>query len=128
MDLLSVSTDVVGGQPPAPPTSVPTAQRSSTNRSSLAGNVDAIDELHAECTADGAIVEELASGLRLRVSPMAFFQASTRAAESLFATVVEMATDGGAAFPACVLDLCCGGGVLGLEAALGRVSVIKVEE
>lgn len=55
---LSVSTDVVGGQPPAPPTSVPTAQRSSTNRSSLAGNVDAIDELHAECTADGAIVEE----------------------------------------------------------------------
>ena len=63
----------------------------------------------------GTIVEELRSGLRLHVSPLAFFQVSTEAAEVLFSTVVEMATTDG--FPDMVLDLCCGGGVLGLEVA-----------
>lgn len=66
---------------------------------------------------DGTIVEELCSGLRLHISPMAFFQASTDAAEVLFRTVVELATEGGRAFPSYLLDLCCGGGVLGLEVA-----------
>ena len=58
-DVLKVSTEVVGGQPPASLTPVPTAQLSSASRS-LASNVDAIDELYADCTAaaDGAIVEE----------------------------------------------------------------------
>ena len=56
-DLLAVSTDVLGGGQPVGP--APTAQRSAS-RGSLAGNVDAIDELYADCTAtaDGAIVED----------------------------------------------------------------------
>lgn len=70
---------------------------------------------------DGAIEEQLESGLRLRVSPLAFFQASTDAAEVLFRTVVELATDSGCAFPGLLLDLCCGGGVLGLEVARAAV-------
>ena len=84
----------------------------------------------------GVISERLASGLRLRVAPLAFFQASTDAAEVLFRTVVEMALgtsppgggggDGGPSSatlpslsppPQLVLDLCCGGGALGLEVA-----------
>jgi len=64
----------------------------------------------------GSIIEELSSGLRLRISPLAFFQASTAAAEVLFRTVVELASgDIGRPFPRLVLDVCCGGGVLGLE-------------
>ena len=70
----------------------------------------------------GSIVEELSSGLRLRVSPLAFFQASTAAAEVLFTTLVELVCERidsspSRRFPALVLDLCCGGGVLGLEVA-----------
>ena len=65
----------------------------------------------------GTIVEELESGLRLSISPLAFFQASTDAAEALFRTVVELATDGSQSFPSLAIDLCCGGGVLGLEVA-----------
>ena len=65
----------------------------------------------------GVIEEVLRSGLKLRISPLAFFQASTDAAEVLFRTVVEFATDGGKQFPSLLFDLCCGGGVLGLEVA-----------
>jgi len=38
----------------------------------------------------GTITEVLASGLRLRISPLAFFQASTSAADVLFATILEL--------------------------------------
>ena len=69
----------------------------------------------------GTIIEELASGLRLQIAPLAFFQASTDAADILFQTVVELALGGekagSAKPPSLVLDLCCGGGALGLEVA-----------
>ena len=55
----------------------------------------------------GVIEEVLRSGLKLRISPLAFFQASTDAAEVLFRTVVEFATDGGKQFPSLLFDLCC---------------------
>ena len=38
----------------------------------------------------GTITEVLSSGLRLRISPLAFFQASTSAADVLFATILEL--------------------------------------
>ena len=51
--------------------------------------------------------EELESGLRLQIAPLAFFQASTDAAEGLFRAVGAWATRGGAAFPA---RPCCDAG------------------
>ena len=45
----------------------------------------------AEPRALGSIHEVLQSGLRLRISPTAFFQASVGAADTLFATIVELA-------------------------------------
>jgi tRNA/tmRNA/rRNA uracil-C5-methylase (TrmA/RlmC/RlmD family) len=65
----------------------------------------------------GCITESLESGLKLRISPAAFFQASTDLAEPLFHTIVDLVSRGGTSFPSLVLDLCCGGGVLGLEVA-----------
>jgi len=94
----------------------------------------------------GTITEVLASGLRLRISPLAFFQASTSAADVLFATILELVArsspDRGqivdsleppppakppslpspplpppSAYPHLLLDLCCGGGAIGLEVA-----------
>ena len=122
-----------------------------------AGPALSAPELHAL----GSIHEVLESGLRLRISPTAFFQASVGAAETLFATIVEFACGGqppprcvetprvavggptalsaptsptaGTAdrppqsrptaasaprsFPPLLLDLCCGGGAIGLEVA-----------
>ena len=111
----------------------------------------------------GSLLEQLSSGLRLRVSPLSFFQASTDASEALFATIAELATwvspsmarsastapyaeqwdeidllapppplpaeaaaaeaapaRGGSPsrhYPSVLLDLCCGGGAIGLEIA-----------
>jgi hypothetical protein len=94
----------------------------------------------------GTITEVLASGLRLRISPLAFFQASTSAADVLFATILELVARSSpdrrqivdsleppppakppslpspplpppSAYPHLLLDLCCGGGAIGLEVA-----------
>jgi SAM-dependent methyltransferase len=108
----------------------------------------------------GTITEVLASGLRLRISPLAFFQASTSAADVLFATILDLVARSSpdrrqivdsleppppakppslpspplpspplpppsaypplpppSAYPHLLLDLCCGGGAIGLEVA-----------
>ena len=123
----------------------------------------------------GTITEVLASGLRLRISPLAFFQASTSAADVLFATIVELVAGLSpdrrqivdsiepsppakppsppslpslpsptsppsppslpslpsppspplpppSAYPHLLLDLCCGGGAIGLEVARAAVA------
>ena len=106
-----------------------------------AGEGDGANEVSSG--AAGAITEVLGSGLRLRISPLAFFQASTAAADVLFGTVLELVTASPMAsstassppqplpsdadpsllqapkpaFPRLLLDLCCGGGVIGLEIA-----------
>jgi tRNA/tmRNA/rRNA uracil-C5-methylase (TrmA/RlmC/RlmD family) len=75
---------------------------------------------------DGSITEALGNGLRLRVSPGAFFQTSTEGAELLFGAILDACTasyDGiegeasGPVFPSLLIDVCCGGGAIGLYIA-----------
>jgi tRNA (uracil-5-)-methyltransferase len=66
-----------------------------------------------------ALEEELL-GLKFQLSPTAFFQVNTRAAELLYSKVRELAT---AAVPSgtdvTVFDVCCGTGTIGLCVAAG---------
>jgi 23S rRNA (uracil1939-C5)-methyltransferase len=86
----------------------------------------------AETTRDGdtqivkgeaALQEELA-GLRLRISPDAFFQTNTEMAERLYASAVELA---GLSGRETVLDLFCGIGTIALVLALDAGEVFGVE-
>ena len=107
--LVTLLSSADGGMPPLP-VELGDGQRGGEQ------DGDAISDAGPRAEA-GAIHEVLNSGLRLRISPSAFFQASTQAAEVLFATVVELVTLQRRATPSLVLDLCCGGGSLGLEVA-----------
>jgi 23S rRNA (uracil1939-C5)-methyltransferase len=86
----------------------------------------------AETTRDGdtqivkgeaALLEEIA-GLRLRISPDAFFQTNTEMAERLYASAVELA---GLSGRETVLDLFCGIGTIALVLALDAGEVFGVE-
>jgi 23S rRNA (uracil1939-C5)-methyltransferase len=86
----------------------------------------------AETTRDGdtqivkgeaAVLEEIA-GLRLRISPDAFFQTNTEMAERLYASAVELA---GLSGRETVLDLFCGIGTIALVLALDAGEVFGVE-
>lgn len=62
---------------------------------------------------DQCIQEDLL-GLTFRISPHAFFQVNTPAAEVLYTVIQEWAQlDGGST----VLDVCCGTGTIGLTLA-----------
>ena len=63
----------------------------------------------------GGVLEERLGGLRLRISPGAFFQVCTGAAEVLLRAVADAVSAGG--WPALVIDACCGGGAIGLTIA-----------
>ncbi|XP_063227966.1 tRNA (uracil-5-)-methyltransferase homolog A-like [Bacillus rossius redtenbacheri] len=69
------------------------------------------------------VLEEL-SGLRFRVSPQAFFQVNTPAAEVLYGAVAELAAP---APGAAVLDVCCGTGTIGLSLAQKTGQVLGIE-
>ena len=70
-----------------------------------------------------AIEEELA-GLRLRISPDAFFQTNTEMAERLYSSAVELA---GLSGRERVLDLYCGIGTIAIVLALDAREVFGVE-
>jgi 23S rRNA (uracil1939-C5)-methyltransferase len=72
----------------------------------------------------GEAVEEELSGLRLRISPDAFFQTNTEMAERLYATAAELA---GLTGRERVLDLYCGIGTIALVLAPDAREVFGVE-
>jgi 23S rRNA (uracil1939-C5)-methyltransferase len=86
----------------------------------------------AETTRDGetevvkgsAYLEEELSGLRLRISPDAFFQTNTEMAERLYGSAIELA---GLSGRERVLDLFCGIGTIALALALDAGEVWGVE-
>src|SRR5215216_1722609 len=71
-----------------------------------------------------AVLEEELSGLRLRISPDAFFQTNTEMAERLYGTAAEFA---GLTGRERVLDLFCGIGTIALVLALDSAEVWGVE-
>ncbi|XP_038059258.1 tRNA (uracil-5-)-methyltransferase homolog A-like, partial [Patiria miniata] len=72
---------------------------------------------------DEHITEELL-GLKFRISPDAFFQVNTKAAEVLYTTVADWAQ----VTPATtVLDVCCGTGTIGITLAKRVKKVIGIE-
>ncbi|KAM7331407.1 tRNA (uracil-5-)-methyltransferase homolog A isoform X3 [Alexandromys fortis] len=72
---------------------------------------------------DQCIQEDLL-GLTFRISPQAFFQVNTPAAEVLYTVIQEWAQlDGGST----VLDVCCGTGTIGLALAPKVKRVIGIE-
>jgi 23S rRNA (uracil1939-C5)-methyltransferase len=86
----------------------------------------------AETTRDGetevvkgsAYLEEELSGLKLRISPDAFFQTNTEMAERLYGSAIELA---GLTGRERVLDLFCGIGTIALALALDAGEVWGVE-
>lgn len=70
-------------------------------------------------------ITEICGGLEFEISPQSFFQTNTRAAERLYATVVEFAGDLEAAE---VLDLYAGTGGVSLHLARRARSVLAVEQ
>jgi hypothetical protein len=119
---------------------VPAAAPAAPAAAADAGTSDAAADV-AEDGADGSIEESLLN-LRFRISPGAFFQVNTPAAELLYSVVADetMRGDGlgelggaegaGAAAPRkiTVLDVCCGTGSIGLcIAARGAHRVIGIE-
>ncbi|XP_017778980.1 PREDICTED: tRNA (uracil-5-)-methyltransferase homolog A [Nicrophorus vespilloides] len=56
-------------------------------------------------------IHETLLGLKFRVSPEAFFQVNTEAAEVLYESAIELA---GATEKSTVVDICCGTGTIGL--------------
>lgn len=89
---------------------------------------------------DVAFVEQLSCGLQLRISPDAFFQVNTPGAEVLMDTIcsascsipreigcTSLSTN--PEFPPLLLDVCCGGGAIGLwiaNAARSAGAAIRV--
>jgi 23S rRNA (uracil1939-C5)-methyltransferase len=71
-----------------------------------------------------AHLEEELSGLRLRISPDAFFQTNTEMAERLYGAAAELAGLSGREL---VLDLYCGIGTIALALALDAREVYGVE-
>lgn len=71
---------------------------------------------------DGSVIEELRVGLKMRVSPLSFFQVTRGGAEVLYDAIVEAMQSGkpgsgSGKFPSLLLDVCCGGGAIGMWAA-----------
>ncbi|KAF5290360.1 hypothetical protein FQA39_LY14743 [Lamprigera yunnana] len=69
-------------------------------------------------------IEESILGLKFRVSPEAFFQINTKAAEILYKSAIELSepTSGST-----VLDICCGTGTIGLCFAKSCSLVLGIE-
>ena len=85
-------------------------------------------EAEAEAEAGGGAPSP-GVALRLRLSPRAFFQTSTAGAEVLYGAVAELVARVGGGrggpprFPPLLLDVCCGGGAIGLWVAQAAAAV-----
>uniref|UniRef100_A0A8D0H6X3 tRNA (uracil(54)-C(5))-methyltransferase n=1 Tax=Sphenodon punctatus TaxID=8508 RepID=A0A8D0H6X3_SPHPU len=89
-------------------------QRKSPNR----------EDLPLEHVAGDKYIYEDLLRLKFRISPHAFFQINTQAAEVLYTTIREWAQLNQAST---VLDICCGTGTIGLSLAKGVKKVIGIE-
>jgi 23S rRNA (uracil1939-C5)-methyltransferase len=89
-----------------------------------AGVAETTREGDTQIVKGAAVLEEELSGLRLRISPDAFFQTNTEMAERLYANAVELA---GLSGREKVLDLFCGIGTIALVLALDAGEVWGVE-
>ncbi|CAF0862793.1 unnamed protein product [Brachionus calyciflorus] len=89
-----------------------------TNRTGIS-KMDNLDIL----LGDDCLYEELL-GLKFRISPLAFFQANTKAAEVLYRKIGDISELGENTI---LLDICCGTGTIGLTLAKRCKQVIGVE-
>ncbi len=88
------------------------------------GVAETTREGETEVVKGAAHIEEELAGLRLRISPDAFFQTNTEMAERLYGTAAELA---GLSGRERVLDLFCGIGTIALVLALDAGEVWGVE-
>ncbi|XP_077164938.1 tRNA (uracil-5-)-methyltransferase homolog A isoform X2 [Paroedura picta] len=89
-------------------------QRKSPNR----------EDLPLEHIAGNKYIFENLLGLKFRISPHAFFQVNTQAAEVLYSTIQDWAQ---VSQDTTVLDVCCGTGSIGISLAKKAKKVIGIE-
>lgn len=83
-----------------------------------------LEDLPLEHLAGEKYIYEELLGLKFRISPHAFFQVNTRAAEMLYSTIGDWAH---LDQDTTVLDVCCGTGTIGISLAKKVKKVIGVE-
>lgn len=83
-----------------------------------------LEDLPLEHLAGEKYIYEELLGLKFRISPHAFFQVNTRAAEMLYTTIGEWAH---LDQDTTVLDVCCGTGTIGISLAKKVKKVIGIE-
>ncbi|XP_054075379.1 tRNA (uracil-5-)-methyltransferase homolog A [Rissa tridactyla] len=83
-----------------------------------------LEDLPLEHVAGDKYIYEELLGLKFRISPHAFFQVNTQAAEVLYTTIGEWAQ---LSPESTVLDICCGTGTIGISLAKKVKKVIGIE-
>ncbi|XP_072207134.1 tRNA (uracil-5-)-methyltransferase homolog A [Excalfactoria chinensis] len=83
-----------------------------------------LEDLPLEHVAGDKYIYEELLGLKFRISPHAFFQVNTQAAEVLYAAIQEWAQ---LSQESTVLDVCCGTGTIGISLANKVKKVIGIE-
>ncbi|NXF03947.1 TRM2A methyltransferase, partial [Smithornis capensis] len=83
-----------------------------------------LEDLPLEHVAGDKYIYEELLGLKFRISPHAFFQVNTQAAEVLYAAIGEWAQ---LSQESTVLDICCGTGTIGISLAKKVKKVIGIE-
>ncbi|NXI36259.1 TRM2A methyltransferase, partial [Galbula dea] len=83
-----------------------------------------LEDLPLEHVAGDKYIYEELLGLKFRISPHAFFQVNTQAAEVLYTAIKEWAQ---LSQESTVLDICCGTGTIGISLAKKVKKVIGIE-
>ncbi|XP_063272352.1 tRNA (uracil-5-)-methyltransferase homolog A isoform X2 [Prinia subflava] len=83
-----------------------------------------LEDLPLEHVAGDKYIYEELLGLKFRISPHAFFQVNTQAAEVLYSAIGEWAQ---LSQESTVLDICCGTGTIGISLAKRVKKVIGIE-
>ncbi|XP_064322609.1 tRNA (uracil-5-)-methyltransferase homolog A [Phalacrocorax carbo] len=83
-----------------------------------------LEDLPLEHVAGDKYIYEELLGLKFRISPHAFFQVNTQAAEVLYTAIREWAQ---LSHESTVLDICCGTGTIGISLAKEVKKVIGIE-
>uniref|UniRef100_A0A6G1R7W0 tRNA (uracil(54)-C(5))-methyltransferase n=1 Tax=Hypotaenidia okinawae TaxID=2861861 RepID=A0A6G1R7W0_9GRUI len=83
-----------------------------------------LEDLPLEHVAGDKYIYEELLGLKFRISPHAFFQVNTQAAEVLYSAISEWAQ---LSQESTVLDICCGTGTIGISLAKQVKKVIGIE-
>ncbi|NWR83442.1 TRM2A methyltransferase, partial [Furnarius figulus] len=83
-----------------------------------------LEDLPLEHVAGDKYIYEELLGLKFRISPHAFFQVNTQAAEVLYTVIMEWAQ---LSPESTVLDICCGTGTIGISLAKKVKKVIGIE-